>query len=125
MNKLALVPTNQFKRDARKQFQMLLTAEWAEVLYCLINDKELPDKYCDHSLTGDFKDYRECHVKLTCCWYMPKEVTNCILRDWVRIQNFSVKMHNVHYLLLHCIKIYLKGGTIWHKQRSVSGWTTN
>lgn len=63
MNKLVLVPTNQFKRDARKQFQMLLTAEWTEVLYYLINDKELPEKYCDHSLTGDFKDYRECHIR--------------------------------------------------------------
>lgn len=63
MNKLALVPANQFKRDARKQFQMLLAAEWAEVLHCLINDKELPEKYCDHSLTGDFRDYRECHIR--------------------------------------------------------------
>jgi mRNA interferase YafQ len=50
MNKLTLVPTNQFKRDVRKQFQMLVTTEWVEVLYYLINDKELPDKYRDHAL---------------------------------------------------------------------------
>lgn len=63
MNKLTLVPTNQFKRNARKHFQMLLTAEWTEVLYCLISDEILPGKCCDHPLTGDLKDYRECHVR--------------------------------------------------------------
>lgn len=62
MSKLTLVPTSQFKRDVRKRFQMLVTAEWAEVLCYLINDRELPGKYRDHALTGDFRDYRECHV---------------------------------------------------------------
>ena len=37
MTPLPLVPTGQFKRDAKKQLAALLT--------------------------GDFKDYRECHVK--------------------------------------------------------------
>ena len=63
MTPLPLVPTGQFKRDAKKQLAALLTAEWAEVLFCLSHGRELPAKYCDHQLTGDFKDYHECHVK--------------------------------------------------------------
>jgi mRNA interferase YafQ len=34
-----------------------------EVLYKLLNDEILPEKYRDHSLTGDWFGYRECHVK--------------------------------------------------------------
>jgi len=34
-----------------------------EILYKLINDEILPIKYKDHSLTGNWKNYRECHIK--------------------------------------------------------------
>jgi mRNA interferase YafQ len=29
----------------------------------LAADQLLPDKYCDHALTGDWAGYRECHVR--------------------------------------------------------------
>jgi mRNA interferase YafQ len=28
-----------------------------------MNDEELPEKYHDHALSGDWFGYRECHVK--------------------------------------------------------------
>lgn len=56
-------PTAQFKRDAKKHFATLLTENWTEVLYSLLNDLPLAEKYCDHSLKGELNDYRECHIK--------------------------------------------------------------
>jgi mRNA interferase YafQ len=29
----------------------------------LANDKPLAEKYRDHALTGEWKDYRDCHIK--------------------------------------------------------------
>ena len=57
------VPTSQFKREAKKNFADLLTAEWAEVLHGLLNDIPLPEKYRDHPLKGDLSDYCECYIK--------------------------------------------------------------
>lgn len=57
------VSTKQFKRDAKKYFEILMSAEWAEVMYHLLNEQTLPAKYRDHQLTGNFQDYRECHIK--------------------------------------------------------------
>lgn len=59
----SLSATNQFKRDAKKQYLALLTPEWAEVLHCLCSDLPLPKKYRDHQLSGNLKDLRDCHVK--------------------------------------------------------------
>ncbi len=50
-----------FKRDFKKHGD--IDAALIEVLYKLINDEELPEKYRDHSLSGDWLGYRECHVK--------------------------------------------------------------
>ena len=35
MPELKIVFGSQFKRDLKKQFLLLATAEWAEILYCL------------------------------------------------------------------------------------------
>ena len=29
----------------------------------LASDETLPDKYRDHLLTGDWKDFRDCHIR--------------------------------------------------------------
>lgn len=34
-----------------------------EVLNYLVNEKPLPEKYCDHELSGDWKGFRECHIR--------------------------------------------------------------
>ena len=63
MPELKIVFGSQFKRDLKKQFLLLATAEWAEILYCLTRRAELPAKYSDHLLSGDWAGFRECHIK--------------------------------------------------------------
>lgn len=53
----------QFKCDLKKRFLELATAEWAEVLTCLVNDLPLAEKYRDHALVNDKNGYRDCHLK--------------------------------------------------------------
>ncbi len=52
--------SKDFDRDYRK---VLLSDELLEVLSCLVNDMPLDPAYKDHALTGNWKGYRECHVK--------------------------------------------------------------
>lgn len=63
MNELKPVFGSRFKRDLKKHFLALASNEWSEVLYCLVREMPLAEKYRDHALTGDLGDYRECHVK--------------------------------------------------------------
>lgn len=71
-----------FKRDYkrikatpryRKDFDSLLT----DILKFLITDKALPEKYLDHSLSGNWHGYRECHVKpnLLLIYSKPNQLT--------------------------------------------------
>ena len=46
-----------------KQLLHLASAEWAEVLNSLVHKKALPEKYRDHALIGNWKGFRDCHVK--------------------------------------------------------------
>ena len=39
-----------FKKDIAKQVIHLATAEWAEVLNCLVQKKELPEKFAEISV---------------------------------------------------------------------------
>ncbi len=64
MIKYRLFKTNQFKRSYKKQ--RLSDEEelaYIDVVYNLLSDIELADKYRDHQLTGSLKDFRECHLK--------------------------------------------------------------
>lgn len=54
---------NSFRRNAKKHLEHLISAEWAEVVTCLVQRVPLPDKYRDHALTGNLKGFRDCHVK--------------------------------------------------------------
>lgn len=58
-----IVIENQFKREAKKLVAHLMTSEWAEVINCLCTDLPLPEKYSDHALGGEWKGFRECHIK--------------------------------------------------------------
>ncbi|WLF84623.1 type II toxin-antitoxin system YafQ family toxin [Moraxella sp. ZY210820] len=53
--------TTRFKRHFAKH--NVLIAQWFEVIYLLINDQTLPERYRDHALQGDFLGYRDCHIK--------------------------------------------------------------
>jgi mRNA interferase YafQ len=51
-------------------------------LYKLISNEDLPGKYRDHSLSGDWSGYRECHVKpdLLLIYSKPDEDTLLLVR---------------------------------------------
>jgi mRNA interferase YafQ len=59
--------TGQFKRDykrkAKGQHRLVLDDALLAVLKLLIADKLAPAKYRDHSLSGDWADHRDCHIK--------------------------------------------------------------
>ena len=56
--------SKDFKRDLKKlTAEIMLSSEFIEVFYCLQHDLPLPEKYKDHSLTGDWRGYRDCHIK--------------------------------------------------------------
>ncbi len=63
MKQRTLYPTTQFRRDVKKQWDELISLDWATVIYYLINDHEIPKKYRDHALSGEWSGFRECHIK--------------------------------------------------------------
>ena len=56
--------TTQFKRDyklaVRRGYDM---RRLKEVICILAEGETLPPEYSDHSLSGDYSGYRECHVR--------------------------------------------------------------
>lgn len=51
----------------KKQYKKLSSSDQEllkDVIILLTKNTELEEKYKDHKLTGNFKDLRECHVKL-------------------------------------------------------------
>ncbi len=52
--------TTAFKRDFKKHGTF--ESAFIEALYKLANDEKLPEKFCDHALTGEWKDFRDCHI---------------------------------------------------------------
>lgn len=52
-----------YKREGRGQHRATLDDDLVPVLEVLANDKPLEARHRDHELSGDWKSYRECHVK--------------------------------------------------------------
>ena len=63
MTKREVRRSAQFRKDVRlahkqgKDINLL-----NEVIVKLANDEPLPERYCDHVLSGNWKGHRECHV---------------------------------------------------------------
>jgi mRNA interferase YafQ len=59
--------TGQFKRDYKREtkgpHRETLESDFIAVVTALANDQPLAEKHRDHALTGDWKDYRDCHIK--------------------------------------------------------------
>lgn len=59
--------TTQFKRDykreKRKSHGLTLDNDLLKVVELLIIDLRLPEQLRDHSLVGNWKDHRDCHIK--------------------------------------------------------------
>ncbi len=60
-------PTTKFKRDYRReksgQHGGKLETPLAEVIDILAIDGTLPSRNRDHALTGQWTDYRDCHLR--------------------------------------------------------------
>jgi mRNA interferase YafQ len=61
---LTIVRSNRFLKDLRlaKKRNLNLSA-LEEVVNKLANQEVLDEKYHDHALSGDYSDFRECHIK--------------------------------------------------------------
>jgi mRNA interferase YafQ len=59
--------TSRFKRDykraAKGQHRSTLDESLVTVLRSLAADIPLPERYRDHTLTGNWSGYRDCHIK--------------------------------------------------------------
>ena len=59
--------TTQFKKDYKREikgrYKSQLASELIEVVNLLVGDLELPARYFDHALIGQWKDFRDCHIK--------------------------------------------------------------
>jgi mRNA interferase YafQ len=59
--------TTQFKRDLKRvskgPHRADLQTVFAAVLAALASDQLLPAALRDHPLTGEWKDFRDCHIK--------------------------------------------------------------
>ncbi len=59
--------TKQFKRDFKREgkglYRSILDRNLFQIIDYLANDQPLEPKYRDHSLSGNWKDQRDCHIK--------------------------------------------------------------
>ena len=59
--------SGQFRRDLKREakgpHRAALAKDFTEIVRALACDEPLPEKLRDHSLAGDWKDHRDCHVK--------------------------------------------------------------
>lgn len=61
---LELVYTTQFKKDYKlAQKRHVDIEELFKVIAMLQNQQVLPEEKKDHALVGNYKGYRECHVR--------------------------------------------------------------
>lgn len=58
---------SSFKRDLKRETKgrhsATLKAELSAIVAALAADGPMPERCRDHSLTGDWKGFRDCHVK--------------------------------------------------------------
>jgi len=62
----AIKQTGQCKRDLKREakgkYRALLEDSLIPVLLALAADAPLEPRHCDHALTGDWKNHRDCHI---------------------------------------------------------------
>ncbi|MDR2667130.1 MAG: type II toxin-antitoxin system YafQ family toxin [Holosporales bacterium] len=55
---------SQFKKDLKvMQKRQKNMNHLKEVIEMLCEEKELPEKFCDHALSGEYSGYRDCHIQ--------------------------------------------------------------
>lgn len=73
---MQLVLTSRFKKDYKRlkksgQYDM---QRLSDVLDLLCAGQELPPRYHDHALKGNFQDFRECHIAPD--WLLIYQISN-------------------------------------------------
>lgn len=64
MANLEIVISNQFKKDLKLAKKRGLNLKKLEkVVNTLAEEKVLEKQYRDHNLTGNYRDFRECHIE--------------------------------------------------------------
>lgn len=60
-----VISTKRFRKDLKKQLlsRKITKSDFDTVIDFLVHEKKLPPKHCDHALKGDWKGFRECHLK--------------------------------------------------------------
>lgn len=70
--------TGQFKKDYKLTMKRGLDIFLIDsIIQDLINEKPLQEKHKDHALSGDYKGYRECHIKPD--WLLIYQVGNGVI----------------------------------------------
>jgi len=78
--------TGQFKRDYKREKKgrhgATLERDLGEILLALLSDQSLEPRHRDHALVGEWRDYRDCHVKpdLVLIYLIPDEVSLRLVR---------------------------------------------
>ena len=61
---LTIKKTTQFKKDFKRILkQGYDIKELENVIRKLANQEKLEERYCDHQLSGEWQDFRECHIR--------------------------------------------------------------
>ncbi|WP_249960596.1 YafQ family addiction module toxin [Histophilus somni] len=59
--------SKQFARDladlAKRYPNVLVGTKYITAMHCLLNRLPLPESYQDHTLVGEWKDQRDCHIQ--------------------------------------------------------------
>jgi mRNA interferase YafQ len=71
-----------YKREARGRHHATLDTVLRAVLEALVKDQPLASRHRDHALTGEWKDFRDCHIKpdLVLIYRKPDPVTLQLVR---------------------------------------------
>ena len=79
MNKhLDVIWTNQFKKDYKQAMKRHLNIDILDdIIRMLANGEQLPEKYKDHALTGNWVGHRECHIQPD--WLLIYRIENDLL----------------------------------------------
>ncbi|WP_375627064.1 MULTISPECIES: type II toxin-antitoxin system YafQ family toxin [unclassified Bartonella] len=52
-----------FKREMKGRYRHLLDTDLRKIIAALANDQPLEPRYHDHALTGNWSNYRDCHIR--------------------------------------------------------------
>jgi mRNA interferase YafQ len=82
----AIKRTSRFKRDYRRELSGVLGKKLESLLRLVVellaDDRPLPARYVDHALSGEWQNYRDCHIRpdLVLIYWKPDHETLELVR---------------------------------------------